>query len=83
MKATWTAKIDMRDDTAKGGYRRIVLVNGKVFREQADAAVAEAVAQHVAETGHTVDPTMTFPGKTHVSCGTCRMAFHATGLKES
>lgn len=76
--ASWRATVDYRDPTAKGGYRRVNLTS-KVTREAADAAVMAAVATHVAETGHSTHPAMTFPGKTHVACE-CLSAFHATGL---
>ena len=81
MKATWTAKLDAADSTAPGGYRREVLVKGKVTRAEADAAVSAAVGKHVAETGHAPSRPLRFPGKTHVSCP-CGVAFHATGLRE-
>jgi len=75
---TWRASVDYFDPTAKGGNRRVELTK-KVTRAEADAAVMAAVAVHTAETGHSVRPTMVFPGKTHVSCE-CLSAFHATGL---
>ncbi len=79
-RPTWTATTDMVDPTAAGGYRRARLTTGKVTRAEAEAALAIALAAHVAETGRQPRPTMVFPGKTHTSCD--HGAFHATGLTQ-
>lgn len=74
----WSATIDAKDTTAKGGNARTSLGKHET-RQGADDAVLTAAAKHAAATGHTIGNVASYPGATWIYCTGCVTAFHTVG----